>query len=107
MNRLSATRTGLIDAAEGAEQLDDVISRVRSVAQQLVMPAPTQNALRSSGLRLVTEGIGPARAYNNLFVDPGTACIIDGCVEAGGRVRECPPQPVRALRPVLLVRGFR
>ena len=44
VNRLSAMRTRLIEAAEGAEQLDDVISRVRTVAQQLVKPAPSADS---------------------------------------------------------------
>ena len=50
VNRLSAMRTRLIDAAEGAEQLDDVISRLRTVAQQLVKPAPARRLLSGTDL---------------------------------------------------------
>lgn len=50
MNRLTAIRTRLIDAAEGAEQLDDVISRVRTVAQRLVKPVPFRRLLSGTDL---------------------------------------------------------
>lgn len=45
MNRLNAMRIRLVEAAEGGEQLDDVIGRVRPVAQQLLKPTSFRRLL--------------------------------------------------------------
>ena len=50
MNRVSAVRTRMIDALEGAEQLDDVTGRVRNVAQNFVRPAPLRRLLSGTDL---------------------------------------------------------
>ncbi len=50
MNRLSAMRTRFTDAAEGADQLDAAISRVRTVAQHFVKPAGFRRFLSGTDL---------------------------------------------------------
>lgn len=50
MNQLSEKRIRLVDAMEGAERLDNVISRVRTVAQKLVEPAPLRRLLSGTDI---------------------------------------------------------
>ncbi len=50
MNRVSALRARVIDALEGAEQLDDVTGRIRKAAQKLVKPAPLRRLLSGTDL---------------------------------------------------------
>jgi nitrite reductase/ring-hydroxylating ferredoxin subunit/uncharacterized membrane protein len=50
VNRVSALRTQVIDALEGADQLDDVTGRLRHVAQTLVKPAHLRRVLSGTDL---------------------------------------------------------
>ena len=50
MNRVRALRTRTTDALEGAEQLDDVIGRIRNVVQNLVSPVPIRRLLSGTDL---------------------------------------------------------
>lgn len=50
MNRLSAIRTRVIDAIEGAEPLDGVCHQIRTVAQGVVKPAPMRRFLSGTDL---------------------------------------------------------
>jgi nitrite reductase/ring-hydroxylating ferredoxin subunit/uncharacterized membrane protein len=50
VNRLSAMRTRVVDAIEGAGQLDEVRSQTRAAAQALVKPAPLRRFLSGTDL---------------------------------------------------------
>jgi nitrite reductase/ring-hydroxylating ferredoxin subunit/uncharacterized membrane protein len=51
LNRIAATRTRLLAALESAGQLDDVVHRVRSIAERCVVaPAPLRRALSGTDL---------------------------------------------------------
>lgn len=50
MNRVNAMRTRMIDALEGAEELDDVSARIRNVAHRFVNPAPLRRLLSGADL---------------------------------------------------------
>jgi nitrite reductase/ring-hydroxylating ferredoxin subunit/uncharacterized membrane protein len=50
MNRLEATRVGLIDAVEEAEGLDGAVGRVRRIAQRWVSPSPIRRLLSGTDL---------------------------------------------------------
>jgi nitrite reductase/ring-hydroxylating ferredoxin subunit/uncharacterized membrane protein len=50
VDRVGVTRIRILDTLEGAEQLDDVASRIRNVVQRLVSPAPLRRLLSGTDL---------------------------------------------------------